>query len=183
MRHIFLSSGLLALTACAPAADQGVFDTARSASEGAVEVRRGVGPPDADPNACYGLQVRPAVIETVTDQVMVQPEQTGPDGTVLQPAVFVTEQQQRIVQERREIWFETPCEAQTDPDFIASLQRALQVRGLYTGPINGQMTRRTERAIRAFQEPQGLDSATLSLASARQLGLALFDPALAGRDE
>jgi len=37
------------------------------------------------------------------------------------------------------------------------------------------MTKRTRHAIRAFQKPQGLDSAILSKAAARQLGLVAFD--------
>ncbi|WP_330696677.1 peptidoglycan-binding domain-containing protein [Fontisubflavum oceani] len=81
---------------------------------------------------------------------------------------------------RRELWFETPCQAEIrDPDFIASLQRALAARDLYRGPANGVMDARTRRAIRAFQEPQGLNSPILSMAAARQLGLVVWDPVAA----
>ena len=41
------------------------------------------------------------------------------------------------------------------------------------------MNRRTMRAVRDFQAPQGLDSEILSLAAARQLGLSLWNPELA----
>lgn len=131
-------------------------------------------PPGADPDACHGQDVTPAVIETVTEQVMLQPAQIGSDGTVLYPAVYKTETRQAIVQERRELWFETPCGAELTPEFVASLQRALKVRGVYRGAITGEMNARTRRAIRAFQKPQGLDSAILSTAAARQLGLVAF---------
>ena len=81
-----------------------------------------------------------------------------------------------VVEERRELWFETPCRSEMTPEFVASLQRALKVRGHYQGPISGEMTARTRRAIRSFQKPQGLDSAILSKAAARQLGLVAYGP-------
>ena len=180
MRAPALFCGLLALSACMPAGERDAFAEPLTAREGAVEVMRGVGPPDADPTACYAHEATPAILETVTEQVMLQPPQIASDGRVIEPAVFRTETQQRIVQERRELWFQVPCELQIgDPGFIASLQRALAVRGLYLGPITGEMNRRTERAIRDFQAPQGLDSEILSLAAARQLGLALWNPDMA----
>ena len=180
MRALTLTAGLLALAACVPADERDAFAAPLSADAGAVEVMRGAGPPNADPSACYANESTPAVIETVTEQVMLQPPQIATDGSVREPAIFVTETHQRIVEERRELWFEIPCELQLgDPDFIASMQRALGARGLYLGPITGVMNRRTERAVRDFQAPQGLDSDVLSMAAARQLGLALWNPELA----
>ncbi len=128
-------------------------------------------PPDAAPGTCWGRHVSPAVIETVTEQVLVRPAETRPDGSVARPAAYRTETTQKIVEERRETWFETPCEDTMTSDFIASLQRALAARGLYRGPVNGRMDSRTRAAIRRYQKPQGLDSGILSLASARRLGL------------
>ena len=169
--------GCLSLAACGPTFE--VPDLRSMIAPNTVEVTRGMGPPDARADACYGREPTPAVIETVTEQVMIQPLQIDSAGHVLEHAIFVTETQQRIVQERRELWFETPCQAETDPEYIASLQRALAARGVYSGPINGQMTQATRRAIRRFQEPQGLDSPILSLAAARQLGISVWDPELA----
>jgi len=137
-------------------------------------------PPDADPNACYGQDSTPAVIETVTEQVMLQPAQVSTDGQVTYPAIYKTETRQVIIQERREQWFETPCYPDMTPDFVATLQRALNARGHYQGPINGEMTPRTRRAIRAYQKQQGLDSAILSKAAARQLGLVSFGSGFEG---
>ncbi len=179
MRTPLPALGLVALAACTPASDAPFSAVIAPFSAPEVSVSRGIGPPDADPDACYGHQVTPAVIETITDQVMIQPPQIASDGSVLEPGIYVTETQQRIVEERRELWFETPCAAETDPAFIASLQRALAARGLYRGAPTGVMDRRTRRAIRDYQAPQGLDSAVLSLAAAQQLGLALWDPDLA----
>ena len=135
MRLTILCPGLLALAACMPASQPDAFANPLVTGEAAVEVLRGAGPPNADPMACYGRKSTPAVIETVTEQVMVQPPQIGTDGVVREHAIFVTETHQRIVTERRELWFEVPCALEAgDRDFIASLQRALSARGLYAGP-------------------------------------------------
>lgn len=128
-------------------------------------------PPGAPEGSCWGKDVTPAVIETVTDRVLVQPAEVQADGTVLSEPVYRLETRQAIVRERRELWFQTPCDDQLTPDFLASLQRALKARGFYRGAISGQMDPRTRRAIRRFQAPQGLDSSILSLTAARKLGL------------
>ncbi|MEQ8895786.1 MAG: peptidoglycan-binding protein [Roseovarius sp.] len=128
-------------------------------------------PPGAQPGTCWGQDETPAVIETVTEQVVVQPAGLATDGASGTPAVYETETQQKIVKPRKATWFETPCEHQLTPEFNTSLQRALKARGHYRGPINGEMDGRTRAAIRAYQKPQGLDSAKISLAAARQMGL------------
>lgn len=132
-------------------------------------------PPGAAPGTCWGKHVTPAIIETVTHQVMLQPAEIRADGTVTRPAIYKTETRQDIVRERRETWFERPCDAVMTPDFIASVQRALAVRGHYRGPVSGEMDARTRAAVRRYQAPQGLDSGILSLAAARKLGLVAID--------
>lgn len=132
-------------------------------------------PPGAPEGACWGQEASPAVVETVTEQVLLQPPQVHSDGTVLQPGVYKTETRQRIVQERRELWFRTPCPDDMTDEFVASVQRSLSARRLYSGPITGRMDRQTRRAVRAYQAPLGLDSGILSLAAARKLGLAEVD--------
>ncbi len=141
-----------------------------------------IAPPGAEPGTCWGKTVTPAIIETVTEQVMIQPAEVRSDGSVLSPAVFKTETRQQILRERRETWFQTPCVEDMTPDFIASLQRALRARALYRGEISGVMDARTRASVRRLQEPQGLDSGILSLAAARQLGL-LVDPRFARPEE
>lgn len=129
------------------------------------------GPPGAPEGSCWGKSIRPAVIETVQEQILVQPAQVQNDGTVLSPAIYRTEKQQRIVQARHETWFETPCPNEMTPDFLASLQRALKARGAYRGQITGVLDNRTRAAIRRYQSAYGLDSQILSLETGRQLGL------------
>lgn len=67
--------------------------------------------------------------------------------------------------------FAVPCPAVLTPQLWASVQRALAARGLYAGPITGTPDAATAEAVRRFQAPLGLDSATLSLDGARHLGL------------
>ncbi len=137
----------------------------------------GEGPPDAREGACYGKDVTPAVVEVVTEQVLVQEAKFAEDGGVIQPAVYTTTTRQTIVEERKEFFFEVPCPDVLTPDFIASLQRALKARRLYRGPLSGVMDERTRRAIRKFQKPSGLNSDILTMDTALKLGLIAY-----GRD-
>ena len=129
------------------------------------------GPPGAAPGTCWGTSATLAVIETVTEQILIQPADVRADGTVVSPGIYKTETIQRIVKPRQETWFQTPCPDMMTQDFIASLHRALQVRGVYRGPVTGEMDRRTRLAIRRYQAPQGLKSDILALETGRQLGL------------
>ena len=137
--------------------------------------KTGTKPPSEGKNICWADDVTPAIIETVTEQVLVRPELRGAEGDVVQPAIFETKTAQRIVQDRRDVWFRTPCEAALTVDFVASLQRALKARGYYTDTLTGQLDAQTRRAIRQYQEPLGLNSERLSLAAARRLGIAAGD--------
>lgn len=165
----FLSLAFVALTACtAGEALQGDGGALRDPS--AVQSRQQL-PSDAPPGTCWGKSVRPAVVESVTEQILVEPAELDTDGNVLRPAIYRTETQQQIVAERQDTWFETPCPDVLTEDFIASVQRALQARAIYQGHITGIMDARTRAAIRRYQEPQGLDSGILALETARQFGL------------
>lgn len=137
-------------------------------------------PPGAAPGTCWGRYTSPAVIETVTHQVLIRPAETDADGTVTSPAVYRTETSQDIVRPRSYTWFQTPCEADLTEEFVASVQRALAVRGLYQGEITGEMDMATRKAVRRYQKPLGLDSAILSLDTARRLGLITVDLEAAG---
>ncbi|PVA10041.1 peptidoglycan-binding protein [Pelagivirga sediminicola] len=153
---------IIALAACdAARPDAGEPDLAQTLAEA---------PPGAAPGTCWGKRVTPAVIQTVTDQVLVQPADVQP-GSDAATGIYRTETHQAIVQERKLTWFETPCPADLTPDFVSSLQRALQAREFYRGAITGEMDTRTRAAIRRYQQPDGLDSGILSLTSARKLGL------------
>lgn len=120
---------------------------------------------------CFGRDITPAQVETVTAQELETPAVIAPDGTILSPAVYRSVIRQRITRERREIRFETICPPAFTADFVASMQRALSARGFYTGPIDGALTRATGRAVQDFQRSFGIDSPLLSIIAARRLGL------------
>ena len=126
------------------------------------------------PDACHSRDDTPAVIETVTDQVAV-PEVVDGAGRVLKAARYDTQTRQRIVSNRQEIWFETPCREVWTEDFIASLQRALIAREVLAGPPSGQMDGPTRNAIRTFQVNLGIDSDVLSVAAGKRLGLIPYE--------
>ena len=127
---------------------------------------------DPQLGSCYSRTTTPALIETVTEQVMVQPASVRSDGSVESPAAFRTVTRQRILRERREIEFETPCDNIQTPEFIASVQRALVARGYYMGPITGTMDARTARAVGQFQTANGdVQTQQITLKTARILGL------------
>lgn len=67
--------------------------------------------------------------------------------------------------------FRVPCPEQMTPDLIATLQRALQARGQYDGPITGHADPKTRAALQAFQRASGFDSPILTLDTAQRLGL------------
>ncbi len=129
------------------------------------------GPPPGPKHACWQSDVTPLIIETVSEQVMVTEEKRDANGRIVRPAAFRTDTHQRIVQERAEIWFRSPCPPQITFEFIASLQRALKARGLYLLPLTGTLDAATQAAIQRYQAERGLDSPRLSLAAARELGL------------
>ncbi|WP_050528541.1 peptidoglycan-binding domain-containing protein [Pseudorhodobacter aquimaris] len=128
-------------------------------------------PPSKGAGICWADDVTPAIIETVTEQVQIRPEVLDAQGNVTQTAVFETKTAQHIIQDRREIWFRTPCTDEMTVDFLSSLQRAFKARGYYTGGLTGRLDAQTRRAIRLYQEPLGLGSDKLSLAAARRLGI------------
>lgn len=128
-------------------------------------------PPGAPSGTCWGKIVAPALIETVTEQVLEQEAVLNPDGSTATPAVYSTDTQQRIVTERAVTWFEAPCPDDMTPDVIATLQRALAVRQFYEGPATGRIDAATSAAVGRYQSENGLPSRVLSLETARALGV------------
>ncbi|NUB44091.1 peptidoglycan-binding protein [Fertoebacter nigrum] len=174
MTRYFLFAPALMLAACQSVSVPEAPTRADLASE---LVRRAPedGPPPKPDGACWANDTAPAVIETVTEQVEVSPAVIGPDGTVITPATYRSSTHQRILTDRESVWFRTPCPDELTVDFIATVQRALKARGFYMLPLTGQMDAATGDAIRRFQQPLGMDSAVLSLAAARALGIVAAD--------
>lgn len=160
----------LCLAACATGSPEAPATLRRLDAE-IVRLPMDKGPPATPADACWGQEVAPAVIETVTEQVQVAPAKVDATGTVIRPASYRSTSRQKIVQERAELWFPIPCMKEFPPDFVASLQRALSVRGYYGGPVTGTFDSATAQAVRRFQTSRGLNSAQLSRGAARELGL------------
>lgn len=133
-------------------------------------------PSGAPPGSCWAVEVSPAVIETVTRDILIKPAQVSPDGRIQSPPVYRSETRQEIVQPRQERFYEVPCPAALTQDFVASLQRALAARGFYSGVATGSLDRETQDAIRRYQaQGEGPDSGILTVDTARRLGLWTVD--------
>lgn len=167
------ATALAALCALCACAGPGAPEVARFA-EPDPSATDDIIPPGGDPDACYGRDETPATIETVSYDELVTPAELAADGTVITPAVYRSVSQPRIVEERRQIWFQTPCPDEMSPEFIAALQRALTVRGFYAGEASGEVNAETRAAVRAFQLEEGLNSPVLSIAAAKRLGLVAY---------
>ena len=166
----------LALSGCAT---QGVYDgTAVSPTIPAGNLLAGElirsGRPQTGAGECWAEELIPAVIETVTEQIELAPAQPASGDRPAVPATFRSQVQQRILSDRSDVWFLVPCPEQMTPEIVATLQRALKVRGLFRGAVTGAVDAATATAVRRYQAPQGLDSPKLSLAAARQLGLVAY---------
>ncbi|OWY10971.1 hypothetical protein B6V74_02810 [Thioclava sp. F42-5] len=128
-----------------------------------------------DARGCFTELKGPAKVETVTGQVEVIPEQRDPKtGKVTQPAIYRELSGQKLVDSGKPRYFESVCSEDLTPAFVAMTQRALALRGLYSGPADGKLDPATGRAIAAYQAPRGLDSPTLSVRAAQELGLYIW---------
>ncbi|QUJ77160.1 peptidoglycan-binding protein [Sulfitobacter albidus] len=163
---------LATLAACTTGGGQTV------SAEGVVQ-GNGLAPPGAPPGTCWGKIPTPAVIETVTERVLVTPAKTNPDGSIASLPVYRDESRRQIVTPRTDRWFETPCPPAFTVEFVSTLQRALQARGLYAGAVTGNMDAATRRAVLAVQTADGLPADVLSIKTARALGIVAVprDPA------
>lgn len=140
-------------------------------SDEIIDLKGRSGPPKGPEGACWIADTHPAVIETVTEQVLVSAEQRDAQGQIIKPSIYASETRQRMLRDRGEIWFRAPCPERITPEFIATLQRALKARGLYLQPLTGVMDSDTKTALGRYQRARGLDSELLSLAASRELGL------------
>ncbi len=149
----------------------GACSNGQTVSDSGVIQGNGLAPPGAPKGTCWGKIPTPAVVETVTEQILVTPAKINADGTVATLPEYRTEQRPRILTPRTDRWFETPCPPAFTVELVSSLQRALQARGLYQGAVTGNMDEATRRAVLAVQTADGLRSDVLSIKTARELGL------------
>jgi hypothetical protein len=159
---ILMPAAFLALVACTSPTET----PDETADAGAVA--DGTRQPDG---ICRARETIPAIYEQVMGEVQVVQAEIAEDGTVIRPPIYRRAPVPRIVRPRNSITFEAPCPDTMTPDFVASLQRALAARGHYAGTITGRLDAPTAAAIRDYQSERGLDSAQVSLETARALGL------------
>lgn len=133
-------------------------------------------PPDARPDQCFAYEFTPAIIETITEKTPLTPPRLAVDletgkTEVIRPATYKTVKVQRVVRERQEQWFPTPCPQVYTERFVQSLQRAMKARGFYSGPVTGLLDEQTQLAVKLYQRQDGVDSAMLSLKTVEDFGL------------
>ncbi|MEM6889386.1 MAG: peptidoglycan-binding domain-containing protein [Pseudomonadota bacterium] len=133
-------------------------------------------PDGAAPGTCWHKTIAPAVLETRTTRTLIQPADIGPGGEIRTPARYRTESRTELVTPRRVNWIETICPEVFTPDFTASLQRALTVRGFAAGPADGMLSAATRAAVSRYQSAEGLQGGEdLSIEAAQRLGLITTD--------
>ena len=124
-----------------------------------------------DAGRCFSRAAGPVETRIVTAQIEVSPPLRDRNGVVTRPAIFRNVSRPETVERSPGPVFETVCPQVLDAGFVETLQRALIVRRAYAGPITGSYDAPTTEAVRQFQAGRGLDSAILSLETARALGL------------
>ncbi len=141
--------------------------------------------------AVYRRVVEPAVYETSRKRVVDQPEHTV---EVHVPAVYKTVRVQKVVEpakvqriavpavyERysyREkvadeslVWRQIVCQRDLSEQRLKTVQKALQARGFDPGYADGILGKRTQAAVYAFQQQQGLATGRLSVETLQALQL------------
>ncbi|WP_284449970.1 peptidoglycan-binding domain-containing protein [Spongiibacter tropicus] len=135
----------------------------------------------------------PAVFETVRKRVVDQPEHTV---EVKVPAVYKTVKVQKVAEpaklirvpvpaeyeeysyrekiaDEELVWRQIPCKRDLDDDkLLRQVQKQLNERGFDAGYADGILGKRTEAAIHAFQQKQGLATGRLSVETIQSLGIA-----------
>ncbi|MFZ3582279.1 peptidoglycan-binding domain-containing protein [Loktanella sp. DJP18] len=154
----------VALAACAPQAIPPASPPAAIIlSVGAIET-------DAA-GRCFARTAAPTQTNIVEETIEVVPELRGPDGAVVNPAVFRTVTRPRTVVTGEGQRFETVCPPVYTEAFVATLQRSLLIRRAYDGPITGQFDDATRLAVQQFQRADSIDSPLLAVRTARALGI------------
>ena len=59
-------------------------------------------------------------------------------------------------------WIEVVCDGDMTPKLIKRIQKALKEKKFYNGPIDGQMSRKTNNALLSFQNKNGLRECPIS---------------------
>jgi hypothetical protein len=168
-----LVPALLALGACADtdALNSDIAAVARQAESRLGYAEDSAPPPEgAAPGTCWAADRAPRTFEQVVGREPVEGD--SPESG---SALMVRERRQPVTSGGELLFFETPCKADLTPELIETLQRALAARNFYSGDVTGRIEPQTREAIRIWQAEHGLNSAILSMDTARELGLIAYE--------
>ena len=165
--HLVAAAALALLTGCQQTA---VSDVTRFIKPSVLEPTE-MTPPNSQPGVCWGHEPAPEVTTITTQTIMVEKAIYDAQGREITPAIYRKVRAPQVINDGTGRWFERVCDTLATPIFIETLQRALFVRGYFSGDVTGMMDAPTLRAVRKYQREQGLNSDTLSLSAAQQLGL------------
>lgn len=166
--------GILAMAGCdnrpllAPAFEAAPYPG--RAQSGPLIETVGVEPDLTGPTCFHHIPGAPKV-EFIEVTEVIDPPITSSDGVEVVSGTYRTFTKPVEVDGANGQWFAKVCEEALTEEFVTALQRALLVRGVFPGTIDGTLGPSTLEGIRLFQQSRGLDSDVLSLAAARQLGL------------
>ena len=168
MNRVFLTLALcIALAGCQPATEvvspTGPANAIDRLDLGEIET--------GTDGRCFARMDQPTQTSIVEEMELVIPETRDANGAVTAPPVFRTFARPQTVATGEGRRFETLCPPQYTHERVATLQRALRVRGTYAGPIHGTLDTATGNAIRQFQAPSGVQSNLLGIETARLLGV------------
>lgn len=82
---------------------------------------------------------------------MIRAEKRDARGQLISPTQYKTTRTQTITKPRSVTKIDAVCPEDLTPDFIASMQRAFQVRVLFSAPVTGSLDVPTRRAFQIFK--------------------------------
>lgn len=112
----------------------------------------------------------PAVHKTVKVRKMVSPPQ---EKRIPIPEEYQTVTRTEKVSDGRFEWARILCETNTTPDFVMRVQKALADAGFDPGTIDGSLGPRTQTAIQAYQQKNGLSVGAMTYETVEKLGIRL----------
>ena len=110
----------------------------------------------------------PAEYQTVKVRKLVEPAQ---ERTIEVPAEYQTVVKREKISDSHLEWKSILCETNTTRDVIASLQRALKMRGYDPGRIDGVLGQETLSAVSTYQRNKGMASGQLTMETLRSLNV------------
>ena len=88
-------------------------------------------------NTCFFEKITPAEISTRIETRVIRAEKRDARGQLISPTQYETTRTQTITKPRSVTKIDAVCPEDLTPEFIASLQHAFQVRGLFSAPVTG----------------------------------------------